>query len=86
MDIYAALTGETTDQVMAQHAGAGWGQFKPALAEVAVEVMGPITGEMNRLMSDPAEIDRLLARGAERAREIAAPIVKETRQIMGMVG
>lgn len=86
VDIYAALTGVTTDKVMADHGGAGWGQFKPALAEVAVEVMGPITGEMNRLMADPSEIDRLLARGAERAREIAAPVVKEARAIMGMIG
>jgi tryptophanyl-tRNA synthetase len=86
VDIYAAMTGQTTEQVMSEHAGAGWGQFKPALAEVAVETMAPITGEMNRLMADPGEIDRLLSRGAERARAIAAPIVKETRAIMGMVG
>ncbi len=41
---------------------------------------------MARLMQDPAEIDRILARGAARAREIAAPILKKTYEIVGMVG
>jgi tryptophanyl-tRNA synthetase len=86
VDIMAALTGRTTDEVMAEHAGAGWGQFKPRLAEVAVEALGPITAEMNRLMADPAEIDRTLAEGARRAREIAGPILSRTYEIVGMVG
>ena len=85
VDIMAALTGRTTDEVMAEHAGDGWGQFKPRLADIAVEVMGPITAEMNRLMADPGEIDRTLAAGAARAREIAAPIVGRAQEIMGLV-
>ena len=85
VDIYAALSGVTTDAVMAEHGGAGWGQFKPALAEVAVEVMAPITTEMNRLMADPSEIDRLLAAGAEKAREIAAPVLADTYEIVGLI-
>ena len=48
--------------------------------------MGPITAEMQRLMADEAEIDRILARGAEQAREITAPILKRTYEIIGMVG
>ncbi|RZV98770.1 MAG: tryptophan--tRNA ligase, partial [Rhodobacteraceae bacterium] len=71
VDIFAALSGTSTDAVMAEHAGAGWGQFKPQLADVAVEKLAPITDEMNRLMADPAEIDRLLGEGAAKAREIA---------------
>ena len=47
--------------------------------------MAPITGEMNKLMSDPAEIDRLLGEGAARAREIAAPILAETYEIVGLI-
>ena len=70
---------------MAQHAGAGWGQFKPALADVAVETMGPITVEMNRLMGDPAEIDRIVGDGARRASDIAAPILAKTYDIVGMI-
>ena len=85
VDIYAALSGRTTDDVMAEHGGTGWGQFKPALAEVAVETLAPITGEMSRLLSDPGEIDRVLGKGAARAREIAAPILDRTHDIVGMI-
>ncbi len=85
VDIYAALSGVSTNSVMEEHAGAGWGQFKPMLAEIAVEAMAPITSEMNRLMSDPAEIDRVLGDGAAKAREIAAPILAETYEIVGLI-
>ena len=85
VDIYAALSGMTPDAVMAEHGGAGWGQFKPRLAEVAVETMSPITSEMNRLMADPAEIDRIMASGAEKARNIAAPILAQTYEIVGLI-
>ncbi|WP_210527987.1 tryptophan--tRNA ligase [Rubellimicrobium arenae] len=85
VEIYAALAGITPAEVLARHPGAGWGQFKPALAELAVEKLSPISGEMARMMNDPAEIDRILARGAERARGIAAPILDRTLEIVGMV-
>jgi tryptophanyl-tRNA synthetase len=51
-----------------------------------VSKLGPISTEMARLMDDPAEIDRILARGALQAREITAPILKRTYEIVGMVG
>ncbi|NNF92893.1 MAG: tryptophan--tRNA ligase [Boseongicola sp.] len=85
VDIYAALSGTSTDAVMAEHAGAGWGQFKPQLADVAVEKLAPITDEMNRLMADPAEIDRILGEGAAKAREIAAPVLARTYDIVGLI-
>ena len=85
VDILAALQGRTPEDVMGEVAGQGWGQFKPHLAEVAVETMGPITGEMNRLLADPEEIDRILGEGAQRASEIAAPILDKTFDIMGIV-
>ena len=85
VDIYAALSGVTTDAVMAEHGGAGWGQFKPRLAEIAVETMEPITSEMNRLMGDPTEIDRVLGEGANKAREIAAPILAQTYEVVGLI-
>lgn len=86
VNIYAALSDVTVDQVLAEHGGAQFGQFKPALAELAVEKLAPISAEMSRLMSDVTEIDRLLAKGAEQAREITAPILKRTYEIVGMVG
>jgi tryptophanyl-tRNA synthetase len=85
VNIYAALAETTPDAVIADFAGQQFGQFKPALADMAVEKLAPISSEMDRLMKDPAEIDRLLARGAERAREVAAPILKRTYEIVGMV-
>jgi len=85
VNIYAALADVTADAVLAEHAGSQFGTFKMALADVAVEKLAPISAEMSRLVSDPAEIDRLLARGAERAREIAAPIMAQTYDIVGML-
>ena len=67
VNIYAALAGHTVDQVVRDFAGAQFGTFKPALADLAVAKLSPITSEMNRLMADPAEIDRILGDGAERA-------------------
>jgi tryptophanyl-tRNA synthetase len=81
--IYAALADMTREQVLAQYAGQGFGAFKPALAERAVEAMAPVTAEMRRLMADPAEIDRVLKDGAERAAAIADPVVDEVKQIVG---
>ena len=81
--IYAALSGTTEASVLAEFAGQGFGAFKPRLADLAVSVMGPIGGEMRRLMSDPAEIDRVLTDGAQRARAIAAPTVAEVKKLVG---
>ena len=85
VDIYAALSDQSPEAVITEYAGAGWGQFKPALADLAVEKLAPISSEMQRLLDDPAEIDRILARGSERARAIAAPILERTYEIVGLV-
>ncbi|SFC71207.1 tryptophan--tRNA ligase [Tropicimonas isoalkanivorans] len=85
VDIYAGLAGLSDEQVIAEYAGAGWGRFKPALADLAVAKLGPISAEMARLMADPAEIDRILAHGAEQARAVADPILTRTKEIVGFV-
>ncbi len=85
VNIYAALAEVEPQVVLDEHAGALFGHFKMALADLAVAKLSPISSEMARLMEDQAEIDRLLGRGAERAREIAAPILKRTYDIVGMV-
>ncbi|MGD2131428.1 MAG: tryptophan--tRNA ligase [Maricaulaceae bacterium] len=82
--IYAALAGKTDAAVLEEFGGQGFGAFKPALAELAVESLAPITAEMRRLIDDPAEIDRVLNDGAERARAIADPILKEVWEIVGL--
>ena len=85
VNIYAALAGHTPEQVMKDYAGAQFGTFKPALADLAVAKLEPITTEMSRLMKDPAEIDRILGLGATRADAIARPIVDEVYDIIGMI-
>ena len=84
--IYAALAGRTKEDVLAEFAGKGFGAFKPALAEVAVETLSPVTKRMNDYLADPGEIDAILATGAARARQIARPIVDETRKLVGFWG
>jgi tryptophanyl-tRNA synthetase len=85
VNIYAALAGHTAEQVITDYAGAQFGTFKPALADLAVAKLEPITLEMNRLMQDQGEIDRILGAGADRADAIARPIVDQVYDIVGMV-
>ena len=81
--IYAALAGLTEAQVLGEFAGQGFGAFKPRLADLAVEKLGPIGAEMRRLLAHPDEIDRILAAGAERASAVAAPTMAEVRKLVG---
>jgi tryptophanyl-tRNA synthetase len=83
--IYAALAATTQEETLRQFGGGQFSTFKKALADVAVAKLAPITGEMSRLSADPAEIDRILADGARRARAIAAPIMAEVKDIVGFV-
>lgn len=85
VNIYAALNDMSNEAVVAEYAGAGWGKFKPALADLAVEKLSPISTEMQRYMDDPAEIDRIMAKGAAKAKAISEPILDKTFDIMGFV-
>ncbi|MCA0929967.1 tryptophan--tRNA ligase [Ruegeria profundi] len=86
VNIYAALSNQTTEEVLAEVGGKQFGEFKPMLADLAVAKLSPISTEMARLMGEEAEIDRILAKGADKARAIAAPILRQTYEIVGMVG
>lgn len=83
--IYAALADRSVDAVLAEFGGQGWGRFKPALADLAVAVLAPIAGEMQRLLDDKPEMDRILRDGAARARAIAVPVMADVRRIVGFV-
>ena len=85
INIYAGISGQTPDAVIAQVAGQQFGQFKPLLADLAVAHLSPIADEMHRLMGDVSEIDRILGNGANRAAEIAEPILAEAFDIVGFV-
>ena len=83
--IHAALAGTTKAAVLKDFRGALFSTFKSALAELAVERIGPIGAEMRRLTSDPAEIDRVLADGARRARTLATPVMDTVKDIVGFI-
>ena len=85
LNIYAALSGQSRQQVCDEFASAQFSDFKKALTELAVEVLGPIGEEMARLMADPGHVDDVLRDGAERARAIAEPIQEEVEAIMGFL-
>ena len=85
VNIYAALAETTPAEVVAQFAGRSFSEFKPQLADLAVARLAPLSTEMARLMNDPAEIDRILTDGADRARAIAQPIVKRAYEIVGIL-
>src|SRR4051812_16778653 len=82
--IYAALADESVPEVLARFAGQGFGAFKPALAELMVETLRPIGMRLAELQCDPAELDRLLAMGAEKARSVAEPTLKAAYEAMGL--
>ena len=84
--IYAALSGLSDAQVLSQYEGKGFGVFKPALAELAVEKLQPITELMRRYLSDTEELDRILASGADRANAICDPIIADVRRVIGFSG
>jgi tryptophanyl-tRNA synthetase len=83
--IFAALAGKTSAEVIAEYGGQGFGAFKPALADLAVATLAPVGERMRGYLADPAEIDRVLAAGAERARAAAAPVLAEVRAKVGFI-
>ncbi|WFE26604.1 tryptophan--tRNA ligase [Solwaraspora sp. WMMD791] len=72
LTIYAALTGRTLDELTAAYQGRGYGDLKKDLAEVVVEFVAPIQQRTRGYLDDPAQLDKLLAVGAEKARTVAA--------------
>lgn len=84
--IYAALANISEADVLTQHAGGQFGPFKQALADIAVDVLAPITDLMNRYLADPDELDRMLSRAGDQAAQIADPIVADVRRIIGFRG
>ncbi|MCB2057765.1 MAG: tryptophan--tRNA ligase [Novosphingobium sp.] len=83
--IYAAMAGESADTVLARFGGQGFGAFKPALGELLVEKLGPITARFRELREDSERLDAVLAKGALKARELAAPTLAATYAALGLV-
>jgi tryptophanyl-tRNA synthetase len=85
IDVLAALTGETADAIEARYDGEGYGRFKQDVGEAVVAVVEPIQVRYRELRSDPGELRRLLAVGAEKAREASAPTLATMYERMGFV-
>jgi tryptophanyl-tRNA synthetase len=82
--IFAAVTERSVDEVLGEFGGQGFGAFKPALAEALVAKLAPMAAEMRRLNADPAALDAVLREGAEKAHAVAAPIMAEVRDVVGL--
>ncbi|HSU70589.1 MAG TPA: tryptophan--tRNA ligase [Micrococcaceae bacterium] len=85
LSIYSLLTGRGLEQLEAEYEGKMYGHLKTDLAAVVVDSLAPIRERTNELLSDPAELDRLLARGAERARGIASATLRDVYEKMGFL-
>ena len=82
--IYAAVTGASIEQVLEQFAGQGFGAFKPALADAVIALVAPLRTRLDEFRRDPAELDRVLAEGAAKARDLAAPTLAEAHRAVGL--
>lgn len=86
LGIYKAVTGKSNDEVEADFADArGYGDLKVGVAEVVVDFLAPMQARYKALMDDPAELDRILAQGAEQAAAVSMPKLREMKKIMGLV-
>ena len=85
VSIFGALTDNDSSAVLKEYGGKPFSEFKPILAEVAIDAITPITSEMRRLSADPAYIDSVLANGGEQASAIAARTMRDVRDIVGLL-
>jgi len=83
--IYSALTGDSVADLEQRYAGAGYGAFKKDLGEVVVDALAPIKERTEKMLADEAELDRLLADGAARAREVASKTMAAVRDRVGFL-
>jgi len=84
IDVYAVARGVEPEAVEREFEGAGYGDFKKAVAEAVVEYLAPVRERYAELRPDQAALERTLAAGAEKARALAAPVVAEARDRMGI--
>ena len=82
--VYGAVTGESVEQVLARFAGQGFGAFKPVLADAVIALVAPLRARLEQFRADPAELDRILAAGAERAAELGAPTLAAAYRAVGL--
>ncbi len=82
--IYAAVADEKVDAVLARFGGQGFGAFKPALGELLVETLRPISERFNAMKADTAALDAILVKGAGKAAALAAPTLEGAYKALGL--
>ncbi|MEL7226255.1 MAG: tryptophan--tRNA ligase, partial [Cyanobacteria bacterium J06576_12] len=85
LGIYQLLSNQSKEVVAAECKEMGWGQFKPLLAETAVEALRPIQEKYDELMSDRTYLTQVLSDGKERAQSVAAPTLQKVKDAMGFM-
>jgi tryptophanyl-tRNA synthetase len=85
LTIYSALGGRTIADLEAAYQGRGYGELKRDLAEVLTDVVTPLRAAVRSYLDDPAELDKLLARGADRAREVASKTLRTAYDRVGFL-
>jgi tryptophanyl-tRNA synthetase len=86
LTIYKAVTGKSEAEVLADFSDArGYGDLKARVGQTVVEMLAPLRERYDRLLADPAELDRLLAKGADHARSVATPKLDAMKEMMGLV-
>lgn len=85
LGIFSAITGDSTESLVSKYAGGGYGSLKSDLADAVVGAISPIRSKAQELMSDRAELDSLLARGADRANEMAEKTLKLVHERVGFI-
>jgi len=83
LSLYMLLSGQSRESVVAECRDMGWGQFKPLLAETAVEALRPIQQRYKEIMADPAYLDGVLSAGRDRAAAIANPTLEKVKTALG---
>ena len=84
LTIYSAMTDRPVDDIVKQYVGKGYGDFKKDLAEVVVEGLAPMQKRIQDYVSDPAQLQRILAEGAEKAAAIARPRMAALKKALGL--
>ncbi|GAC1644490.1 MAG: tryptophan--tRNA ligase [Mycobacterium sp.] len=85
LTIQSAVTGSEIDKLVEGYAGRGYGDLKADTAEAVVEFVTPVKSRVNELLADPAELESILARGAERAKDVSAKTVKRVYERLGFL-
>jgi tryptophanyl-tRNA synthetase len=84
LGIYSLVTGTPVAELETRFRSSGYGAFKAELGDAVVAALAPISERYHTLMADPAELERMLGRGAERAREVASATMVEVRRAVGL--